>query len=146
MTPSCPNGEATDPITHACITACGPQVASPPVPTDPTCTTVTLKSGKSWHDQLTIQLSNGAFTRIDCPRMRYRGQDTPVCVTKNVDGRVRGACCPPGHHDPTDEECVHEGPADEMFRLQKVTWEWCKKGAPTSQPCQVCVWVTGAER
>src|SRR5688572_10260722 len=106
MTSACADGQVTDPITHACITACGP--------------------------------SSGAFTRIDCPRMRYRGQDAPVCVTKKIDGRMRGACCPPGHTDPTDEECVHEGPADEMFRLMKVTWEWCKKDAPTSRPCQVC--------
>ena len=58
---------------------------------------------------------------------------------------MRGACCPPGHGDPTDPECVAEGSVDEMFERKKV-WEWCSKTAAPSRPCEPCVWVTGAER
>lgn len=124
---------------------CGaqPPYAKPTI--EPTCSEVTLKNGDHWHDQLTLQLSSGATTRIDCPRMRFRGQDTPVCVAKVVAGQMRGACCPPGHGDPTDPACVAEGSVDEMFKRQKV-WEWCSKTTPQSRPCEPCVWVTGAER
>jgi hypothetical protein len=58
---------------------------------------------------------------------------------------MRGACCPPGHTDPTDPECVAEGSVDEMFKRKKV-WEWCSKTAPLPRPCEPCVWVTGAPR
>ena len=82
---------------------------------------------------------------MDCPRMRFRGQDTPVCVVKTVGGRMRGACCPPGKTDPTDPECVGEGSVDEMWVRQRV-WEWCSKTKALKYPCDPCVWVTGAER
>jgi hypothetical protein len=142
---ACPNGQVADSSTHACITACGAQPTYPKPAIDPVCEDVTLKSGQHWHDQLTVQLSSGATTRLDCPRMRFRGQDTPVCVTRVVGGQKRGACCPPGHTDPTDPECVAEGSVDEMFKRKKV-WEWCSKDAPLPRPCEPCVWVTGAER
>ena len=77
--------------------------------------------------------------------MRFLGQDTPVCVAKVIAGQVRGACCPPGHTDPTDPACVAEGSVDEMFKRQKV-WEWCSKTTFQARPCEPCVWVTGAER
>jgi hypothetical protein len=132
-------------VTGACLTQCGPQPEYPVMATAPTCTDFTLKSGQSFHDQLTLQLSSGATTRIDCPRMRYRGQDTPVCVAKSVGARVRGACCPPGHTNPLDPECVAEGFTDEMFRTPKI-WEWCDANQPPTRPCYPCVWVTGAQR
>ena len=143
--PACSEGQVANPVTRACITACGAQREPPRATIEPTCTTVTLRNGRSDHDQLTIQLSSGATTRLDCPRMRFRGQDTPACVAKVVGGRMRGACCPPGHTDPTDPECVAEGSVDEMFERKKV-WEWCSKTAAPSRPCEPCVWVTGAER
>jgi hypothetical protein len=125
--------------------SCGPPPAPPNASMPSTCTNPVLKSGQSWHDQLTLQLSNGATTRIDCPRMRYRGQDTPICVVTEVAGRARGACCPAGHSDPNDPACVDEGTVDEMYRRNQV-WEWCDKNKPQSRPCEPCVWVTGAER
>jgi hypothetical protein len=111
----------------------------------PTCTDFTLRGGQSFHDQLTLQLSSGATTRIDCPRMRLFGQDTPVCVAKVVAGQMRGACCPPGHTDPTDPTCVGEGSVDEMYKRQRV-WEWCSRTEAQSRACEPCVWVTGAAR
>ena len=141
----CADGQMADPTTHACITACGAQPAYARPAIDPTCTDVTLRDGHAYHDQLTLQLSSGAMTRIDCPRMRFRAQDTPACIARIVGGRMRGACCPPGHTDPTDPECVGEGSVDEMFKRQKV-WEWCTKGEPLPRPCEPCVWVSGARR
>jgi hypothetical protein len=142
---TCAGGQVADPTSHACITACGaqPTYARPAI--EPTCTEVVLRDGRRDHDQLTLQLSSGATTRIDCPRMRFRGQDTPVCIAQVVGGQMRGACCPPGHTDPTDPECVAEGSVDEMFKRQKV-WEWCSKTEPLPRPCEPCVWVTGAQR
>jgi hypothetical protein len=133
---------ANEPARAAPVSTCGPQPNAPPTTIDPTCGDVTLRDGRSFHDQLTLQLSSGATTRIDCPRMRFHDQDTPVCVAKKIGGRVRGACCPPGRADPTDPDCVSEGTVDEMYKRQKV-WEWCNKSAPPSRPCEPCVWVTG---
>jgi hypothetical protein len=141
----CAEHEVADPITNVCIADCG---AQPPYgrPTiAPTCSDVELRDGRKWHDQLTLQLSSGATTRLDCPRMRFRGQDTPVCVVRDVDGQLRGACCPPGHLDPTDPECVAEGSVDWMFERQRV-WEWCSATEPPADRCEPCVWVTGAQR
>jgi hypothetical protein len=115
------------------------------VKSDPKCSAYTLRDGKSFHDILDLQLSSGSFSALDCPRMRFRGQDTPICVVAKVGDRVRGACCPPGHTNPTDPECVAEGSPDEMFKRQRV-WEWCQKGVARTRPCEPCVWVTGAER
>ena len=140
-----PPPPAPPPAPPAQATTCGPQPEPPRVTVEPTCSAFTLRSGQSFHDQLTVQLSSGATTRLDCPRMRFHGQDAPVCVAKVVGGRMRGACCPPGHTDPTDPECVAEGSVDEMFKRQKI-WEWCSKTTPQSRPCEPCVWVTGAER
>src|SRR5581483_8413745 len=104
---------------------CPPQPELAKTPIDhPVCGDVTLKSGQSWKQQLTLQLSSGATTRIDCPRMRFHDIDTPTCVAANVGGRMRGACCPPGHTNPTDPECIHEGIIDAMYVRQRV-WEWC---------------------
>jgi hypothetical protein len=125
--------------------ACGPQPSYGPTPIEPTCSDVTLKSGQSWQQQLTLQLSSGATTRIDCPRMHFHGQDTPVCVARKISGRMRGACCPPGVSDPTDQSCVGEGTVDEMYKRQRV-WDWCDKDKPQSRPCEPCVWVSGASR
>jgi len=142
---ACADGLVLDPRNRACITACGAQPAYPQPTVEPTCTEVTLRNGDHWHDQLTLQLSSGATTRIDCPRMRFRGQDTPVCVARVIAGQMRGACCPPGHTDPTDPECVAEGSVDEMYKRKRV-WEWCSKTEPLPRPCEPCVWVPGAER
>lgn len=71
--------------------------------------------------------------------MRLRGQDTPVCVTQTIGGRVRGACCPKGHTNPTDPECVAEGLVDAMY-VRKNVWNWCDSGGPKT-PCEPCVWV-----
>ncbi|MBX3233182.1 MAG: hypothetical protein KIT84_20535 [Labilithrix sp.] len=133
------------PPAPAPLTACGPPPPPPAATIAPTCTTVALASMPAQHHQLTLQLASGATTRIDCPRMRYRGQDTPVCVVKEVAGRLRGACCPPGRVDPTDPECVAEGTIDEMYARQRA-WEWCKKDAPPTRPCEPCVWYPNAER
>jgi hypothetical protein len=111
----------------------------------PSCESYTLKSGQSFHDQLLVELAPKSSAQMDCPRMRYRGQDTPICVTKQVGGAVHGACCPPGHTDPDDPECTAEGFIVEMFRRQRV-WEWCEKGKPLSYPCDPCVWPTNAQR
>lgn len=127
------------------VPACGPQPDYAPPTVQPTCSDFTLRDGHAFHDQLTVQLSSGATTRIDCPRMRFRGQDTPVCVTRTLAGRVRAACCPPGHADPTDPECVAEGSVDEMFKRQKV-WDWCSNTEAPRRPCEPCVWVSGAAR
>lgn len=124
---------------------CGPQPVPPVTPTSPTCTSESLRDGRTWHDQLNVQTSSGAFSRIDCPRMRFLGRDTPSCVMKIVGGRIRGGCCPPGHSDPTDPACVNEGTIDEMFKRQRA-WEWCDKDHPPSRPCEPCVWVTDARR
>jgi hypothetical protein len=142
--PPAPSSPAST-ATPTPVSTCGAQPAYARPTIEPTCTEVALKNGDHWHDQLTLQLSSGATTRIDCPRMRFLGKDTPVCVTGIVGGQLRGACCPPGHRDPTDPECVAEGSVDEMFKRQKV-WEWCSKTTPQARPCEPCVWVTGAER
>ena len=137
---SCPTSQVADTVTHACILVCGTAPEAPKNTTiDPVCGDVTLKDGRSWHAQLTLQLSSSATTRIDCPRMNFRGQDTPICVTKVVAGRTRGACCPPGHTDPTDPECVAEGSVDEMYKRQRV-WEWCNGKREPKNACDPCVW------
>jgi hypothetical protein len=122
---------------------CAPAAPWPATAIEPTCSDVTLKSGQSWQQQLTLQLSSGATTRIDCPRMHFHGQDTPVCVARKVGGRVRGACCPPGVSDPTDASCVGESTVDEMYARQRV-WDWCDRDKPQRRPCEPCVWVSGA--
>ena len=111
----------------------------------PSCESYTLKGGQSFHDQLAVQLSSGAFSQMDCPRMRYRGQDTPVCVAKEVGGRTVGACCPPGHTDPTDPACTSETFLHQMMAGGR-TWEWCQKGESPSNACAPCVWPSNAQR
>jgi hypothetical protein len=124
----------------AATSTCPPQPELAKTPTDPVCSDVTLKSGQSWKQQLTLQLSSGALTRIDCPSMRFHEVDTPICVAANVGGRVRGACCPPGHTNPTDPECIHEGIIDAMYVRQRV-WEWCDaKVRDPKNACDPCVW------
>lgn len=145
--PACGPGQVADRITHVCLAACGPAPPAPPNARDSTCESFTLPSGQSFHDQFSLQQSDGAGTRLDCPRMRFRGQDTPVCVAQNIGGRMRAACCPPGHTDPSDPECVGEGFPDEQARAQRVLWEWCDRTKPLPKdPCRPCVWITGAQR